>query len=330
MELANTRGQATGPTNHVVQLMRQHPLLFYFLIAYAFSWTYEVLVFGVLHTPINALWLINALWNMPLSLGPTLAAFLMTAVMQGRAGIVQLLRRYVLWRVGIPWYLLVLPGVLVLMLLTYLLLPGAFSAFRPLALASPGYWLPFLIVYVVVLIAGGPLGEEPGWRGFALPRLEQRSGPLVGTLVLGVLWGLWHLPLLLLVPANQPGFTGTGGTGFFNTLVSIVMFVIMVMAMAYVFTWVFNNTRGSLLLAILLHATINTASIMLPYLFRPLPQTGSLLFGLGQLLVWVVLAVLIITTTRGRLSYQRYQREMAGPSPVTDREREQGEVRTSV
>lgn len=87
--------------------------------------------------------------------GPTLAAFLMTAVTQGRAGIVQLLRRYVLWRVGIPWYLLVLPGVLVLMLLPYLLLPGAFSAFRLSALSSLSFWLPFLIIYVVIFITGG-------------------------------------------------------------------------------------------------------------------------------------------------------------------------------
>ncbi len=87
--------------------------------------------------------------------GSTLAAFLMTAVTQGRAGIVQLLRRYVLWRVGIPWYLLVLPGVLVLMLLPYLLLPGAFSAFHLSALSSLSFWLPFLIIYVVIFITGG-------------------------------------------------------------------------------------------------------------------------------------------------------------------------------
>jgi len=309
MELTNTRGQAAGPSNRLVQLLRQHPLLFYFVIAYAISWTYELIVMGALHITGS----LGAALNVVFTLGPMLAALLMTAVTQGRAGIRQLLRRFVLWRVGIAWYLLVLPGVFVVQLLPYLVLPGAFAAFHQSGLASPRFWLPFLILYVAAFIAGGSLGEEPGWRGFALPRLQQRFGPLVGTLILGVPWGLWHLPQFLVIPGNFPGFNGAG-TGFIGILVPIVLFVIMVMAMAYVFTWVFNNTRGSLLLAMLLHTSINTPSIMLPYLFPSLALATNLLFGLSQSLVWVVLAVLIIAVTRGRLSYQRYQREMARPS----------------
>lgn len=257
---------------------------------------------------------------MLLTLGPTLAAFLMTAVTQGRAGILQLLRRYVLWRVGISWYLLVLLGVPTLLLLPYLIQPGAFAAFR---LPELSFWPTYLIVYLSTLVFGGPLGEEGGWRGFALPRLEQHSGPLVGTLLLGVLWGLWHLPLFLLVP----GYNGAG-TGFVAILIPFVAFVISVIGMTVIFTWVFNNTRGSLLLAILLHASINAAAGMLPLLFPSL--VGTLLFALSRLLVWVVVAVLIIAATRGRLSYQRYLRETALPAPLTGREQEQGEVRTSV
>ena len=157
------------------------------------------------------------------------------------------------------------------------------------------------------------MGEEPGWRGFALPRLEQRSGPLVGTILLGVLWGLWHLPLFLLVP----GYNGAG-TGFVGILIPFVAFVILVIAYTVVFTWVFNNTRGSILLAILLHASINTAVGMVPSLFPSLG--GALLSALSKLLAWVVLAVLLIAATRGRLSYQRFLRETALPAPLTDRE----------
>ena len=244
----------------------------------------------------------------------------MTAVTQGRVGILQLLRRYVLWRVGISWYLLVLLGVPALMLLPYLIQPGAFSVFR---LPGPPFWLTYLIVYLSTLVFGGPLGEEGGWRGFALPRLQQRSGPLVGTLILGVLWGLWHLPLFLLVP----GYNGAG-TGFVAILIPFVAFVITLIAYSVIFTWVFNDTRGSILLAILLHASINTASGMLPSLFPSL--VGTLLFGLSLSLVWVVVALLIIAATQGRLSYQRYQRETALPAPVTDREQELGTAGTSV
>jgi len=315
MELSHTRGQATAPSNRLVQFMRQHPLLCYFLIVFGLTWAYELLAFGVLHTPFDLLWVLILTL-----VGPTLAAFLMTAVTQGRVGILQLLRRYVRWRVGISWYLVVLPGVPVLLLLPSLIQPGAFSAFR---LPDLSFWLTYLIVYLSTLVCGGPLGEEPGWRGFALPRLEQRSGPLVGTLLLGVLWGLWHLPLFLLVP----GYNGAG-TGFAGILIPFVAFVITLIACAVIFTWVFNNTRGSLLLAILLHASLNTASGMLPFLFPSLE--GTLLLGLSKLLVWIVVAVLIIAATRGRLSYQRYLRETALPAPLTDRKQEQGEARMSV
>ena len=145
----------------------------------------------------------------------------------------------------------------------------------------------------------------------------------MGTLLLGVLWGLWHLPLFLLIP----GYNGAG-TSFVGILIPFVAFVISVIGMAVLFTWVFNNTRGSILLAILLHASINTAPAMLLLLFPSLKVT--VLFSLSLLLVWIVVGVLIIAATRGRLSYQRYLRETAIPAPLTGRKQEQGEARASV
>ncbi len=118
---------------------------------------------------------------------------------------------------------------------------------RPLPLLA----LPALLV---IFLVGGPLAEEPGWRGFALPRLEERFGPLVGTLLLGTLWGLWHLPLFLFTP----GYNGAG-TGLVGISLPFLAFVIGEVALAVIFTWVFNNTHGSLLLTMLLHASANTA-----------------------------------------------------------------------
>lgn len=302
MELLPTRGQAMGPTKRLVQLLRRYPLVCYFLIAFGFTWLYELTVYRTLLTPGSLL------GDLGFTLGPTLAAFLMTAVTQRRAGILQLLRRYVLWRVGIPWYLLVLLGVPALLLIAVLPLPGALSAFRLPALS---FWPTYLMGYLLYLVAYGPLFEEPGWRGFALPRLEQRSGPLVGTLLLGVLWGLWHLPLFFIPGTDQ--YAISFGTSFVGHLLGFVVFVIWTIALAIIFTWVFNNTRGSLLLVILLHASINAApGVLLPSLF---PSLAGL--GLSWFLVWVVVALLVIAATRGRLSYQRYQRETARPSPGT-------------
>ncbi len=323
MEPSNTRGQATAPSNRLVQLLRRYPLVFYFLLAFGFTWAYELTVYRALLTPGYSLRV--ALLDLGWTLGPTLAAYLMTAVTRGRAGILQLLRRYVLWRVGIPWYLLVLLGVPALLLIAVLPLPGALSAFRLPALS---FWPSYLVLYLLFLVAEGPLGEEPGWRGFALPRLEQRSGPLVGTLLLGVLWGLWHLPLFF-IPGTDQYAISVVGTGFVGHLVPFGVFVIWTIALAINITWVFNNTRGSLLLAMLLHASINTAPfVLLPTLF-PSPSVSTL-FGLSWILVWVVVALLVIAATRGRLSYQRYLRETALPAPVTDREQAKGPAGTSI
>jgi len=124
--------------------MRQHPLLFYFLITFGVTWAYELLVYGVLHIPFSWPWTTLLLTLV----GPTFTAFPMTAITKGRAGTKQLLRRYVLWRVNISWYLVVLLGVPVLMLILYLIQPGAYSAFR---LPELSFWLTYLIVYFSTL-----------------------------------------------------------------------------------------------------------------------------------------------------------------------------------
>jgi hypothetical protein len=135
--------------------------------------------------------------------------------------------------------------------------------------------------------------------------LQQRSGPLMGTLVLGALWGCWHLPLYLI-----PGYNGAG-TGFVGISIPFVEFVIGTVGIAAIFTWVFNNTRGSLLLAMLLHASLDTDvySKFFPSLpATPLAIVMSYVFFVGA-------ALLIIVATRGRLSYERYLHEMGLPTP---------------
>jgi membrane protease YdiL (CAAX protease family) len=295
----------------------------YFLLAFGFTWVYELTVYRSLLTP--GFSLRGAILDLGFTLGPTLAAFLMTAVLQGRGGILQLLRRYMLWRVGLLWYLLVLLGVPVLMLIAVLPLPGAFTTFRFPALS---FWPAYLLFYLLFLVAEGPLFEEPGWRGFALPRLEQHSGPLPGTLLLGVLWGLWHLPLFFIPGTDQYALSFVG-TGIISHLVPLGVFVIWTTALAITMTWVFNNTYGSLGLSMMLHTSINMAPfLLLPSLF-PSPSVSAL-FGLSWVLVWVVVALLVIVATHGRLSYKHYLRKTTRQLPVMDWEQKKGDAHISV
>jgi membrane protease YdiL (CAAX protease family) len=127
--------------------------------------------------------------------GPFLSAFIMTGITEGREGVGRLLRRIVLWRVGFRWYLFAFLGIPAIMVLSVIFLSGVMASFQGLAIEiflpflglAPLSPLSLLVLFVYIFFLGGPLGEEPGWRGFALPRLQRRHGPLLGSLILAPL-----------------------------------------------------------------------------------------------------------------------------------------------
>ena len=287
------------PASPQGSLLVRYPLTSFFVLAFAFSWIvwspWVLSENGVGLLPYKLSDAASGLLNAAaILLGPTLSGFIMTGITEGRAGIHRLLRRIVLWRVGFVWYLFALIGVPVVMALGTLIVPGGLASVLGL---GPGYVPSYLGSFVLVTILGGPLFEEPGWRGFALPRLQPLHGPLVGTLILGLLWALWHLPEFL-VPAWAES---SGGSGFLD----IVKFVVIAITFAIVTTWVFNNTRGSVFMAILVHASIDTFSLPLGVLFSPSDLANSILVSFG------LLALVLIAVTRGRLGYQHYHPEGA-------------------
>ncbi len=294
-----------APAHRLAQVMRHHPLASYFLLALGLTWIYEVPMFGLLHLSLF-IWGGIAIGF----IGPTASAFIMTALIDGKSGVHHLLRRCVLWRVGLPWYLVALLGIPAIMVVGAILLFGAAAAlpFGPTAgLYVEGYALGFIGEGLI----NTPLTEEPGWRGFALPRLEQGYGPLVGSLMLGVLWSLWHLPLFLFIP----GFHGAR-TGFVGILLPFAAFLVGLTAFTVIMTWVFNNSRGSVLLAILLHTSLNTTWGMLTspiWGWLTAIRPANVNTQLGFYLSFIAAALVIIVATRGRLSYERYQRETALP-----------------
>ena len=283
-------------------LLARHPIVFFFIFAFAGTWLFELPYvlseYGVGLLPYSSPVL---LWTSPVSVfaGPFLAAFVMTGVTEGRAGVRRLLRRFVLWRVGFRWYLFAFVGIPVIAVLSVVVIPGVLGSFQGLGALAP---LSLLGVFLYVFFLGGALGEEPGWRGFALPRLQSLHGPLVGSLILGVLWGLWHLPLFW-TPWNT------------LTTFNVVVFVLATICLSIIYTWVFNHTKGSLLIAILLHWSFDVATVPVASLF---PAPIVLDYGLLVILpCFGAVALLIIALTRGRLGYQHYQQEEEEPDPAT-------------
>jgi uncharacterized protein len=287
-------------------LLARHPLVFFFIIAYAGTWLFELPY--VLSEDGSGLLPFSSpvvQWMMPVSIfmGPFLAAFVMTGVTEGRAGVRRFLRRFVLWRVGLGWYLFVLVGVPALFVLSIIVLPGVLGSFQGLGAMLPP--LSLLGWFVYAFFPGGALGEEPGWRGFALPRLQSLHGPLLGSLILGPLWGLWHLPLFF-TPWNE------------LTTFNVVGYVLVTTCLAIMYTWVFNNTKGSVLIAVLLHATFNWTTVAVGPLFpAPIFDDYGLMTILGG---FGAFAVVLVALTRGRLGYQHYQQEedeVVEPDPAT-------------
>jgi membrane protease YdiL (CAAX protease family) len=290
-------------------ILTRHPLICYSIMAYGFSWlamspfvlSKDGAGFLSYKSPIG-----GDLSLYIFSFGPALAAFIMTGVIEGRMGIRRLLGRIALWRVGLRWYLFALVGLPVILTLGTIVVPGNLASFKsmsPVSLLSA--YVPFFIY--PALLVGGPLGEEPGWRGFAFPRLQRRYGPLVGTLILGPIWAFWHLPIWL---------TAWRVAGMQN-IYNVVLFVLFISLWTFVFTWVFNNTRGSVLMAILLHASGDAFpnAILGPVFPASAVVTnhGVNAGYYGLVIGYAVLALLLVVLTRGRLGHEHYLAEEKEP-----------------
>jgi uncharacterized protein len=265
-------------------------LVSFFVMAYALTWLawspWYLSEDGVGLLPYDAEGVSDYLNTVALIVGPTLSAFIVTGVTEGREGVRRLARRIVLWRVSYGWYLFVLLGMPAIVLISTVVVPGALASFR--ASAVPSTLFLYVVTTPIFLFAGGPVFEEIGWRGFALPRLQRLYGPLTGSLILGVLWALWHLPLFLIPSWDTPH----------GNPLDVALFVIWAVSISVIFTWVLNNTKGSVLMVILAHGSINSSAVAMYILFPAPAVTGGILnFVIG----FGAVALMVVALTRGRL-----------------------------
>src|SRR5262249_52236122 len=203
----------------------------------------------------------------------------------------------------------VLLGLPVLNLLAFLVIPGSLADFRA---PDSTFVLLYLREFAFSLTLGvAPLWEEVGWRGFALPRLQRLRGPLVGTVILGALWGFWHLPFFFgLLSHTRPD------ASFVSRSSALVGFTIGLIGLSVVVTWVLNNCGGSTLMAILAHTAFDTSGIAFGRLFPSTPPYYDPVHfqTLGIAIVYTVAALVIIVATRRRLGYEPDRHE-AGDAP---------------
>lgn len=285
-----------------VGAVRRHPLVAFFVLAYAASWLawLPYVLSG------DGLGVLNFRFPKALGdsqipgvlpgayVGPLGAALVVSAITGGRDGLRRWRQRLFRMRVGgWYWYPIVLIGVPVLLVGGTMALPGAAESLRVPSLAVAAAYLPMLAVQV--LTTG--LAEEPGWRDFALPLIQRRHGAALGTLILGVVWAGWHLPLFFTswsLAGKRPETA--------HWWITVGTFFLMAVAISYLITWVFNHTRESLPVALLLHASNNAvASLVLPELFADTHESWMLTAGV---IGYGTVAVVLLIVTRGRLGYR--------------------------
>ena len=226
----------------------------FFLLAYALTWALLgpwFYVFNVVyHEKIPGwLWICAPLAFLG-GWGPSVAALIVTRRTGGRGAVRRLLGSLTIWRVPAVWYLLT---ILLPPAVTALSLAIVDAGLANLRHFNPAAALAGVPLTYALALPFGPLGEELGWRGFALPRLMSRFGPARASLLLGSLWTSWHLPMMIWSPgASMPSFMTL-------SISSVAIYWVQITAIAAVMTVLFLKTKGSLLFAVLAHLTFNTA-----------------------------------------------------------------------
>jgi len=280
-------GVISEPAQHDDEARPAASLLAFFALAFAWSWTCWLLAPALkadFPVPSTTLSLVGGF-------GPSLAAVGMVAYGSGRVGLRRWLMRCLQWRVGWRWVVLAF------------LFPVVFMGLAAAAHVALGGTLPpspaaghvglAAMNFLLVFLVGGPLGEEFGWRGYALPALQARWGWRVASVLLGAVWAVWHLPLFY-----------TAGT--MQSHLPMELFVLSTIASSVLFAWLFNRSRGSIVPVLVLHTAVNAWSLIIPVMVLP---DGSNLRPFQ-----IVVGILVLTAVALLLGGER------SPKSAVDRE----------
>ncbi len=252
--------------NRFISFIKKNSVLAFFIVTYFISWILwlPLILFGESNILILG------------TFGPTISAMILTLFLEGTLGIKMILKRFTIWRVGGFWYLFSFLSTACVVLITI----TAFRIFgnKEFIFNDIRQWYLIIVAFVYVLFLS-VLGEEIGWRGFALPRLQKRYSALTSSIIIGVVWGLWHLPLFFV-------------KGNFHQTIPVILFMIQAIALSIIYTWIYNSTKGSLLLVHLFHTASNVTLGILPILpvdvggdIRPLWMTVIILLILSIAIV---------------------------------------------
>jgi membrane protease YdiL (CAAX protease family) len=264
---------------YLQKILKRHSLAIGIVLMFLLTWPIDLINSGVIKIDIPFIVYLFLGW------GFVFASVIMTGLTLGREGVISLLKRYLRWRVGWKWFLVAFflePLLIVLGVFGNALVTGIapdFSEIIAHELFGKGatLWMFILPFFLIEFITNG---EEIGWRGYVLPRLQAKYSSLTSTLILGVIWGFWHLPKFLT---------------HWNTL-SFAWFMVHILAFSVTLTWLYNASKGSLLLVAIMHASSNTTGIFFP--MANLVSSENMGAYIGYCLFEVLVAIIVVFATR--------------------------------
>ena len=273
----------------IKSVIERHQILFFFALTFALSWFpwYAGIAPEVM------------------TMGPSLAAFILVIIVSGKRGFLDLLRPFGRWRASLGLWSIAIFGPAALYLIglgVHLLLGGEPPPFT--MIREELGLIPLYLVMVVLMPWNGPVGEEFGWRGYILPKLQTKYGPLIASLLLGTVWGIWHLPTFFAPLGVLSAMVNALGLGF------IIPYTLGTIANSIFMTWLYNKTKASALIAgIVWHAAINFwAPVLLSDSSLAAARDGTHLPTIAPALYLTVLgiqvlgAIILAIATKGKLA----------------------------
>ncbi len=259
----------------LLNLLKRNPVPAFFVLTFLIAWS--------LWIPLGVFAPGNILLTLPGAWAPTLSAIFLIWLSEGWGGIREFLKKVLRWRVGFRWYLVVLFGIAAIAYLAIGI--GMLFGINPPEISPPN-GLPrealigaLPIIFFINIFVGGPLAEDIGWRGYILPKMRERMTVLNASLLIGVIWAIWHLPYFIF-----PGWNAATGNIPFH------WFALLTTSWSVLFAWVYVNTE-SILMPVLFHAAINTTLGTLGVLGQ---SSGDLLLLiLNTIITWISVGVVI-------------------------------------
>lgn len=281
----------------ISQFFKRNSLVLGIVLMFLLTWPLDLVNSGVVQLDIPFIVLLFLGW------GFVITSLIMTRLTLGQEGVIALLKRYLLWRAGWKWYLVAVllePLLIVLGVFGHALVTGIkldFSEATAYELFGQGatLWLfvaPFFLIEIITN------GEEMGWRGYVLPRLQAKYSAFTSSLILGVVWGFWHLIKFLM---------------HWNTM-AFAWFMVHILAFSVTLTWLYNGSKGSLLMVTIMHASSNTAGMFFPMANNASSENVGPY--IGYVLVEVLATIIVVFATGSAMFSRTEEMQIEEMPPI--------------